>query len=230
MKWLPRTVISCWLGQRRQNSRWGPVRMTPGSALTKSFGRSLRGQPPGVGVDDGHDVGGLAVDRDLAGATSASGGATRRVRGRAGGRPPSRPRSGRAARSRAGSAPRRRSSGAPSPRRRATACAWKIFRAGSGHSVPRHRPDERLHVDDAAHALGMAPRPVEARAPSPSRARPASRGRAGRARRTRRRGSARGPRSGRSLRARGPSRPCPTRSGARQRPAASTCGITLRQR
>ena len=27
--------------------------------------------------------------------------------------------------------------------------------------VPRHRPDERLHVDHAAHPLGMAPRPVE---------------------------------------------------------------------
>src|SRR5262245_17613386 len=37
-KWLPRTVTSRWLGQARQDSRWAPTRIEPGSALTKSFG------------------------------------------------------------------------------------------------------------------------------------------------------------------------------------------------
>src|SRR6185503_683251 len=41
MKWLPLTVTSSWRGQVRQNSRWGPVRMEPGSALTKSLGSGL---------------------------------------------------------------------------------------------------------------------------------------------------------------------------------------------
>ena len=36
-KWLPLTVTSGWFGQERQNSRCGPIRMAPGSALTKSF-------------------------------------------------------------------------------------------------------------------------------------------------------------------------------------------------
>ena len=40
MKWLPRTVTSVWFFQPRQNSRGGPTRMAPGSALTKSFGVS----------------------------------------------------------------------------------------------------------------------------------------------------------------------------------------------
>lgn len=40
-RWLPRTVTSCWFGQRRQNSRCAPTRMEPGSALTKSLGSRL---------------------------------------------------------------------------------------------------------------------------------------------------------------------------------------------
>src|SRR5262249_27475628 len=41
MKWLPFTVTSSWFGQRRQNSRCAPVRIVPGSALTKSLGTAL---------------------------------------------------------------------------------------------------------------------------------------------------------------------------------------------
>jgi hypothetical protein len=37
-KWLPFTVTSVWFGQLRQSWRCAPTRMTPGSALTKSFG------------------------------------------------------------------------------------------------------------------------------------------------------------------------------------------------
>ena len=39
-KCRPLTVISVWFGQRRQTSRWRPVRIEPGSALMKSFGTS----------------------------------------------------------------------------------------------------------------------------------------------------------------------------------------------
>ena len=45
MKWEPATVISRWLGHARQYSRCGPVRIAPGSALTKSLGS---------GLDDSH--------------------------------------------------------------------------------------------------------------------------------------------------------------------------------
>ena len=38
MKWFPATVTSVWLGQVRQNWRWVPVRMAPGSAFTNNFG------------------------------------------------------------------------------------------------------------------------------------------------------------------------------------------------
>ena len=40
-KWVPLTVTSFWFGQLRQNSRCGPVRITPGSALTNSLGMGL---------------------------------------------------------------------------------------------------------------------------------------------------------------------------------------------
>jgi hypothetical protein len=40
-KWLPATVTSSWFGHARQNSRWAPTRIAPGSALTNSFGTGL---------------------------------------------------------------------------------------------------------------------------------------------------------------------------------------------
>ncbi|WP_182545353.1 hypothetical protein [Halosaccharopolyspora lacisalsi] len=40
-KWLPGTVTSRWSVQVRTRSRWGPVRMAPGSALTRSLGTAL---------------------------------------------------------------------------------------------------------------------------------------------------------------------------------------------
>ena len=66
-------MSSVWLGQVRQSSRWRPTRMEPGSALMKSLGMSLAASQRGIVLDDGHDVGGLAVDGDLAG--PAQGGA-----------------------------------------------------------------------------------------------------------------------------------------------------------
>lgn len=65
MKCAPGTVTSVWLGQVRQNSRCTPVRIVPGSALTKSLGMALVREPLRVAVDDGGDVGWLAVDEDL---------------------------------------------------------------------------------------------------------------------------------------------------------------------
>src|SRR5579871_5959815 len=41
MKCEPGTVTSRWFFQLRQNSRTGPTRIAPGSALTNSLGRSL---------------------------------------------------------------------------------------------------------------------------------------------------------------------------------------------
>jgi hypothetical protein len=40
-KWFPRTRISLWFGQLRQNSRCAPIRIAPGSASMNSFGTSL---------------------------------------------------------------------------------------------------------------------------------------------------------------------------------------------
>ncbi len=31
-------MTSVWFGQVRQNSRWAPIRIEPGSAFTNSFG------------------------------------------------------------------------------------------------------------------------------------------------------------------------------------------------
>ncbi len=39
IKCTPLTVTSVWSGQVRQNWSWAPVRMLPGSALTRSLGR-----------------------------------------------------------------------------------------------------------------------------------------------------------------------------------------------
>jgi hypothetical protein len=67
MKWLPRTVISCWLGQRRQNSRWGAGEDDARIGVDEELGKIAPGEPLGIGVGDGHDVRRLAVDRDLPG-------------------------------------------------------------------------------------------------------------------------------------------------------------------
>ncbi|MFY9934524.1 MAG: hypothetical protein WAK82_41615, partial [Streptosporangiaceae bacterium] len=52
MKWMPATVTSVWSGQARQNSRWRPVRMAPGSAFTNSLGTV---RSAGLGVGEGEN-------------------------------------------------------------------------------------------------------------------------------------------------------------------------------
>jgi len=54
-----------------------PPTMAPGSALTNNLGTSLFGQPAAVVVDHRGDVGGFAVDGDVAWPGQRRAGATR---------------------------------------------------------------------------------------------------------------------------------------------------------
>ena len=64
---MPLTVTSSWFGQVRQNSSSAPRRIAPGSATTSNLGTSLVDIHAAVVGHDRHDIGGFAVDRDLAG-------------------------------------------------------------------------------------------------------------------------------------------------------------------
>ena len=160
-------MTSVWLGQARQTSRWRPTRIEPGSALMNSFGTSLVGEPARVVLDHGDDVGGLALDRDLARPASASGGGPRPGWRRAGGTRPSPRRRACAGPSRAARARRTCSWPAPCPRRRRSGSPGRRGARSSGQSAQVTGVHDRLHVDDAGDAVGVAARPLEAQRRAP---------------------------------------------------------------
>ena len=160
MKWTPGTLTSVWLGQVRTKSQGATADERTGLAFDEQFGDIALRQPRAVFLDGGDDVGGLALDRDVA-----------------------RPRQRRPAilagvaerfavvvhllvgelaldRTRAAPARRRRSAPTPLTRPRG-AEALEDVAHGTGEVRPIDRHRDRLHVRDARHPVAVLVGPVE---------------------------------------------------------------------